>query len=389
MRVRRCGIVMIQPSERLEFDLALLSSPELPGLRAVTEWIAYVPHAQREVALSVAEAAVLGGLSPSRWRSTKDVASEHGDALVQDLLRKEILVEEGTEANARDERLRATNWRPASAVMHYASRWQADTTEEIQQRFIEHYQDTMLERLGPAPSAVRECASRDERVALPVPELGSPLDRLLDRRVTCRNFDTARNLGKDDFSAVLYRTYAARAVDDYAPGVQLLKKGVPSAGGLHPTEAYLLVRDVEGVSPGLYHYHPVEHALETLRPMSQEDVPNLARRFVGAQPYLLGAHVFVIPVSRFYRNFWKYGNHAKAYRALILDIGHLSQTMYLAATELGLGAFFTAAVNEVDIEEAFGLDPLEEGPLAVTGFGIRAGERSEVEFDPLHAVWKD
>ena len=392
------------------------------------------------------------------------MASEHGDVLVQDLLQKEILVEEGTEANARDERLRAANWRPASAVMHYASRWHGVDTAEAEQRSVDTFGSDLMERLGPAPppvaergqadarralpgvpptaldalldrrvtcrnfdqeraideaqlaavlhrsfgaravdayapgldilkktvpSAVRERASRDERVALPVPELGSPLDRLLDSRVTCRNFDTERRLGKNDFSAVLYRTYAARAVDDYAPGVQLLKKGVPSAGGLHPTEAYLLVRDVEGVPPGLYHYHPVEHALETLREMSREDVSILARRFVGAQPYLLGAHVFVIPVSRFYRNFWKYGNHAKAYRALILDIGHLSQTMYLAATELGLGAFFTAAVNEIDIEEAFGLDPLEEGPLAVTGFGIRAAERSEVEFDPLHAVWKD
>jgi SagB-type dehydrogenase family enzyme len=97
--------------------------------------------------------------------------------------------------------------------------------------------------------------------------------------------------------------------------------------------------------------------------------------------------VFVIPVARFRRNFWKYRNHAKAYRALVLDVGHLSQTLYLAATELGLAAFITAAINEVDIETAFGLDPLEEGPLAVCGFGHRASERSEVELDPLHAVW--
>jgi SagB-type dehydrogenase family enzyme len=151
----------------------------------------------------------------------------------------------------------------------------------------------------------------------------------------------------------------------------------------------LLVRRVEDVAPGLYHSHPVDHALEPIRTMSLDDATALAHRFVGAQPYLLDAQAFVIPTSRFRRNFWKYRNHAKSYRALILDIGHLSQTLYLAATELGLAAFITAAVNEVDIEEAFGLDPLEEGPLAVTGFGIRAALRSEVEFDPLHAVWKD
>jgi nitroreductase len=90
---------------------------------------------------------------------------------------------------------------------------------------------------------------------------------------------------------------------------------------------------------------------------------------------------------RFRRTFWKYRNHAKAYRALVLDVGHLSQALYLAATEYGLGAFITAAINEVDVEQAFGLDPLEEGPLAACGFGMRADACREVEFDPLHVAW--
>jgi hypothetical protein len=61
--------------------------------------------------------------------------------------------------------------------------------------------------------------------------------------------------------------------------------------------------------------------------------------------------------------------------------------LYLAATELNLGAFITAAVNEVEIEQAFGLEPMEEGPLAVCGFGVRASEKVTVEFDPQHKVW--
>jgi len=177
-------------------------------------------------------------------------------------------------------------------------------------------------------------------------------------------------------------------VDEYAPGVHLLKKGVPSAGGLHPTEAYLLVQRVDGVAPGLYHYHPVDHALEPLRLLDADEAIALSRRFVAAQAWFIDAHVLVLPTSRFARTFWKYRNHAKAYRALILDVGHLSQTMYLAATELGLAAFITAAINEVDIEQAFGLDPLDEGPLAVTGFGLRAEQRRDAEFDPLKAVWR-
>ena len=91
--------------------------------------------------------------------------------------------------------------------------------------------------------------------------------------------------------------------------------------------------------------------------------------------------------SRFERNFWKYRNHAKAYRATILDVGHLSQTLYLAATELGLAAFITAAINEGDIEDAFGLDPMQQGVMSVSGFGHRGVERNDIEFDPLNAVW--
>ena len=39
----------------------------------------------------------------------------------------------------------------------------------------------------------------------------------------------------------------------------------------------------------------------------------------------------------------------------------------------GLAAFVTSAINEADIERAFGMDPLVEGPLAMCGFGWRAG----------------
>jgi len=131
---------------------------------------------------------------------------------------------------------------------------------------------------------------------------------LLDGRVTCRNFDRSRSLTLAQFSAVLYRTYGARIANDYAPGVQLLKKGVPSAGGLHATEAYLLVQRVDGVIPGLYHYHPVDHALEPIRIMAADEAAALARRFVAAQAYFVDAHAMVLPTSRFVRTFWKYRN---------------------------------------------------------------------------------
>jgi len=384
MRLRRAAHVMLEPRERIEFDLGDLVSGG-DGLGARLEWIAVVPHASREIVVTPAEVAALGAIAPSRWMPPEALESAHGADLVERLVAHGLLVEEGSAADGRDTVVRDTGWRTASAGVHYASRWRGVDTAEVQRHFTELHGGDLMKQLGPAPPHVRERADARDRIALTRATPGV-LDALLDARVTCRNFDTAQ-LREADFAAVLQRTFAARAVDAYAPGLTLLKKGVPSAGGLHPTEAYLLVQRVDGIAPGLYHYHAVDHALEPMRALDASEARSLATSFVGAQPYFIDAPVLVMPVTRFRRNFWKYRNHPKAYRALVLDVGHLSQTLYLAATELGLAAFITAAINEIDIEEAFGLDPLEEGPLAVTGLGVRGPECNEVEFDPLNAVW--
>ncbi|MFC4819944.1 putative peptide maturation dehydrogenase [Dokdonella ginsengisoli] len=386
-KVRRCHIVATEPRERIAFDLERLGESE-SGLHIVLEWVARAPHLRVETTVSIEELRLIGELPSSEWADWEDLIAIHDEAVLRSLVEKRLLIVQGSSADEADQSSRDSHWHRTSAVAHYASRWQGIDIEQRDREFKEHAARKVLDYLGPPPVPVRERVEPAQRFRLP-PAAPTPFDALLLKRVTCRNYDRSRELGLAEFSSVLFRTFGARAVVETAPGVRLLKKGVPSAGGLHPTEAYLLVQRVEGVAPGLYHYHPIDHALEPIRSLSAEEASELARRFVAAQAYFVDAHVMVIPTSRFRRNFWKYRNHAKAYRALTLDVGYLSHTIYLSATELGLAAFITAAINEVDIEQAFGLDPLEEGPLAVCGFGIRAAERKEVEFDPLHAVWLD
>ncbi|HEX7770745.1 MAG TPA: putative peptide maturation dehydrogenase [Dokdonella sp.] len=385
MRLRRCAILLIEPRERTDFDLGLLLQGG-NGLHTSIDQIALLPHIAGEDVLTPAEAAVAMAISPAAWLELDELATTHPRDVLEALTCKRVLVIEGSEIDAYDRRLRDTRWRAVAAAMHYASRWHGVDTEAVEREATEIVEGDALARLGPAPLHVHERSPAGERQPL-APVSTSPLDELLVHRVTCRNFCSESSLSLELFSAVMHRAWSARAVDEYAPGVKLLKKGVPSAGGLHPTEAYVLVQRVEGITPGLYHYHPVDHALESIRTLDPLETGALARRFVAAQAYFVDVPVMVIPTSRFRRNFWKYRNHAKAYRALILDVGHLSQTMYLAATEFGLAAFITAAINEVDIEQAFGLDPLEEGPLAVCGFGARAPKQREVEFDPLQVAW--
>jgi len=89
----------------------------------------------------------------------------------------------------------------------------------------------------------------------------------------------------------------------------------------------------------------------------------------------------VVHVARFDRNHWKYRQHAKAYKAVLMDSAHLSQTLYLTATHLGLGAFYTAAINDGDIGDRLGLDPLSQAAVAISGFGIRATRTDSLNFD--------
>ncbi len=387
MRLRRCAILFTTPKERLDFNLAALASGGT-GVDSVIEWVALAPHLDTQLVLDLDQIAVLGAVSPLSWSEFDALLRNHPRETLDGLLASGLLLREhaDTAPNRRDDALRAMHWRALDAVAHRFSRWHDVNTVEAQQFFAEETEQSFVERLGPCPPPVLEHGSASAQVPLRRPP-ATPLDDLCTRRVTCRNYDTSRALDAASFGAVLFRAFGARAVDDYAPGVKLLKKSAPSAGGLHPIGAYVLVRQVEGIAPGLYHYHPVAHALEALTALSEPDAAALALRALGGQTYFAEAHAVIALAGRFRRNFWKYRNHAKAYRSVILDAGHLSQILYLAATELGLGAFITAGVNELDIEHAFDLDPMEEGVIAACGFGIRGAHRNEVEFDPLNAVW--
>jgi putative peptide maturation dehydrogenase len=391
MRVRRCANLIFEPREELAFDLDSLAGGG-DGLRTRLSLLALAPHLQQEIDVSSDELAVLAAIPCTAWSALALLEPEHGAPLLRGLLDKGLLVSdaaEGVAVRERDDRLRAANWRSLSAAQHYFSRWHAVRSGEDSQRSGYLTLRELIGKLGDPPPPSQQRVAPEARIALPRPEPGA-FDALLRRRATCRNFDSAAPLSQIHFAHMLQRVFGAHGT--LAVGGNeahaVIKRGSPSGGGLHPTEAYLLVQRVEGLASGLYHYRPVEHALEPLQALDAADAADLALRSVAAQTWFANAPVLVVLVSRFPRSFWKYRNHAKAYRVVTLDVGHLSQTLYLSATDLGLGAFITAAINEGEIEQAFGLDPLVESAMAVCGFGVRGRTCETPEFDPGHAVWR-
>ena len=391
MLLRRCRHLLIEPRETRSVDLEALLRGEARQLSS-RAWIALASHLDAEIELEAEELAALGGLSSEAVEAREVLEERWGAGVIAGLLQKGLLLrasplEPASPAERADQSQRNTHWRGLAAVAHRHLRWRGvDSEESRASGALGDRGEDVVQRLGPPPPVSRMCT--DDTTLLPLPS--RPTNKAADRtgRATCRNFNAKQPLPLDLFARMLHTVYGAQG-RSVVSGVPVLKKNSPSAGGLHPVEAYLLVQHVEGIAPGLYHYRPDTHALEPLKALAPDQAREHASLFVARQPWFVDAHVQVILAARFQRNFWKYRNHAKAYRAVILDAGHLSQMQYLAATELGLGAFITAAINEGDIEDAFGLDPMQEGVLAVTGFGWR-GERMEVlEFDPLQQVWPE
>ena len=394
MQIRRCATVFVEPREEVGFDLEVLLSGGA-GLRRDLCWLALAPHRGEELEIDADERELLGAVSPSQWLEAAALPPHSATAL-QSLLDEGLLISDAPEHahwRQRDDALRAAHWHPLAATLHAFTRWHGvDAVQNMKDSGTE----TAAEMRGILGAPPVEAARRgDATTQLKLPRIAATnFDHLLARRATCRNFDPARPLPFDLFAQLLQRVFAAQAQVQVTEDTVILKKNVPSGGGLHPMECYLIVQHVEGVAPGLYHYQAIDHALTPLpvpegRNWSDAGLRQFLQDMVAQQHWFADAHVAVVLAPRFDRTFWKYRHHAKGYRVVALEAGHLSQTLYLAATEAGLGAFITGAINEKELEQAFGLDHISQGALAVCGFGWRAEEMVTAELDPAGAVWAD
>jgi putative peptide maturation dehydrogenase len=377
MKMRRCAVLYIESREELSIDWPTVLTGGA-ALAASTRWVALVPHLDLEITIDDAELAALGGLSHTVWSERTAAEQQFGEACVAKLLEQGLLIGDTPQyaaARERDDTLRATHWRPLSALTHTFGRWRGVTTETGMEA---PSFEALLERYGEPPPPTLELDDSDA-VKLPDPAAGR-LDEQLLQRYTGRNFDLQASVSLEVAARLLQRTFGAQQVRQVGPHASVLKKTSPSGGGLHPIEAFVLAQRIDGVTPGLYHYHPMQHELRPLRTMDSAAAGELARYLLADQHWLSAAPLQVVLVARMERSFWKYRNHQKAYRALALDAGHLSQTFYLLASEAGLPAFVTAAINDADIEKTLGLDHLRHAVVAMCGCGpADNGPRTMVE----------
>ena len=153
-----------------------------------------------------------------------------------------------------------------------------------------------------------------------------------------------------------YLLWATQGVKDIRGKSYATIRTVPCGGARHEFETYLLVRNVEGLEPGAYHYLPMGHRLEFLYPVA--DMESVISSTLCEQSWAAKASAVFYWSMVPYRAEWRYGIYA--HRIALVDAGHVGENLYLAATSLGLGACAIGAFQHELCCRLFGLDEKEE-----------------------------
>jgi SagB-type dehydrogenase family enzyme len=207
----------------------------------------------------------------------------------------------------------------------------------------------------------------DGEVRIPLPRervnVRMTLDDAIAARTSGRRFGT-RALRAEELAALLHLGNGVRRVDcGPSPWYQ---RNAPSSGNLGSVEAYPIVLRAEGVPAGIYHFDSLGHELAAIR--AGHFGAWLGERAL-LQPELAEAAVAIVLTCAFGRLHAKYG--LRGYRLGLLDAGHVSENLHLAATGLGLQVCAVGGFVDDEIHEALGIDGLERATVLVVVVGPR------------------
>jgi SagB-type dehydrogenase family enzyme len=194
------------------------------------------------------------------------------------------------------------------------------------------------------------------------------LDRVLRRRSSCRRFEP-EPIELVELGTLLHGAYGV--LDTVDLWGEFCERPVPSGGGLYPLELYVLAQRVRGLAGGVYHYVPLGHRLEIVRP---DSLPShlTSEMFLG-QPYLVNASAIIVIAAVVQRSLWKYED--RGYRYILLEAGHAAQNLNLCGEGLGLSSLNLGGFFDEDVMALLKLDPDREIVL----YGVAIGRAAVVD----------
>lgn len=274
-------------------------------------------------------------------------------------------------------------WDVLSQIFHFGTKIKES---DVSQQLIENPEYFVAEHIALAQSSLNSSPNfltekEGKAFILPPPDLSrlSKTDflQILKTRKTSRSFEGV-SIGIDTLSTLLYVVFGDFHIekDDYSQyGYRQvgMRKTSPSAGGLHSSEAYVLMLNIEGFKQGVYHYQAHRHVLTLIQ---ESHITSRICKLLCGQYYTQQLSFGIFITSRFDKIWHKYP-HSRAYRVALLDVGHLSQTFQLAATALGLQTWLTGAFLDDEVASLLHLEDEAEQPIFFVGAGI--GDNSPLD----------
>ena len=147
---------------------------------------------------------------------------------------------------------------------------------------------------------------------------------------------TARQLGEFLFRVARVKDCQHLEVSTPAGPVQMdfALRPYPAGGALHELEVYAAVAACHGLPFGLYHYDGLGHRLVRRAGRTAEVERLLSGAAQAAGLQATEPQVLLVLAARLPRVAWKYTS--LAYALVLKHVGVVFQTMYLAATAMGL-----------------------------------------------------
>jgi len=299
------------------------------------------------------------------WRTETDLARRFPDRQRADLaglltrLHGARLIERADDPEDPRGSLTAwTSWHPVASRFHLGTRDVPYVERERSREILTGYRAD-----APPPSPLKAVPA--ERIPLPSYDRAGEFAQVLLSRRSWRHFAEA-SLPLEQLSTLAGLTFAVQHWAEI-DGQQIALKTSPSGGACHGIEAYWAVRRISGLADGMYHYAPDLHAFV---PVSAGWTWDRVTTYFPGQPWFAEANAVVLMTCVFERTRWKY-RHPRAYRVVLLEAGHLCQTLCLSATWLGLAPFCSAALADSEIERDLEIDGLSEAVLYGAGVGVR------------------
>ncbi|GGN55421.1 SagB/ThcOx family dehydrogenase [Oceanobacillus indicireducens] len=313
------------------------------------------------------------------WRSYKEIlqyiknqesiSDDELISLIQTLLSMNVLVEKDSKRNKLENELMIWDeWGMAPKYYHFSSKGlEKDNFISVEKDAVRLTEKYKKEKM---PSIYKEENEFIERFTLPTPVMkyNKSFFTALTERQTIRTFCQEDSLNLQQLSDLLFAVWGAQSCWLSKGFGEALLKTSPSGGSRHSIEVYLAIMNVDNLPQGYYHYSVLNHELVLLE--ESKGIRDEMIEMCADQPHVGLPSVVFIYTSQIKRVIWKY-SVSKSYKIIFMDLGHLSQTLYLTSSAMDLGCFFTAATREDMLENKLNLNMADEIILGVSGVGVK------------------